>query len=549
MAWKDDDLLKYGAITAGSVSKWHEIQRNTLLDFYINYRNDFEAIKSDIDVMAGYSWQRMSYLGHSNRYVNTIGFQPMQIVDGVYQLNENPTSENLIGTAVNNNRTTRWSGPNQLISFFGRVNYIFDDTYLLTFTLRDDATSRFSKDNRWGLFPSLALGWKAINMPFMEGVRGWWNDLKLRLGWGVTGQQDIGSLFPYLATYTLSTDNGFQYPSYINPGQWIDPLYPNPYDVNIKWEETTTWNIGLDLAFLNNRFTLAADWYLRETKDLLANTPTPSLNTSNYLLRNIGSLRNTGIELTATGRPVVTKDFTWTTGLNIAHNKNKITKLTGNAETSQLPARDIPTGTGGSIQYHIVGEPAFSYLVYEQVYDNDGKPLEGQYVDQNGDGVIDDKDKIIYHSPEPKWTFSWNNSFNYKNWDFSIVLRANLGNYVYNAPRYDRTLISNANGAYQVCNLLRDEFYFTTTGAGDKLLPLSNHWVENASFIRCDNISVGYTFDNLLKNKLNLRLFGVVQNPFVITKYKGLDPEVFDGIDNNVYPRPVTFTLGLVANF
>lgn len=549
MAWKDDDLLKYGAIAAGSVSKWHEIQRNTLLDFYINYRNDFEAIKSDIDVMAGYSWQRMSYLGHSNRYVNTIGFQPMQIVDGVYQLNENPTSENLIGTAVNNNRTTRWSGPNQLISFFGRVNYIFDDTYLLTFTLRDDATSRFSKDNRWGLFPSLALGWKAINMPFMEGVRGWWNDLKLRLGWGVTGQQDIGSLFPYLATYTLSTDNGFQYPSYINPGQWIDPLYPNPYDVNIKWEETTTWNIGLDLAFLNNRFTLAADWYLRETKDLLANTPTPSLNTSNYLLRNIGSLRNTGIELTATGRPVVTKDFTWTTGLNIAHNKNKITKLTGNAETSQLPARDIPTGTGGSIQYHIVGEPAFSYLVYEQVYDNDGKPLEGQYVDQNGDGVIDDKDKIIYHSPEPKWTFSWNNSFNYKNWDFSIVLRANLGNYVYNAPRYDRTLISNANGAYQVCNLLRDEFYFTTTGAGDKLLPLSNHWVENASFIRCDNISVGYTFDNLLKNKLNLRLFGVVQNPFVITKYKGLDPEVFDGIDNNVYPRPVTFTLGLVANF
>ena len=549
MAWKDDDLLKYGAIAAGSVSKWHEIQRNTLLDFYINYRNDFEAIKSNIDVMAGYSWQRMSYLGHSNRYVNTIGFQPMQIVDGVYQLNENPTSENLIGTAVNNNRTTRWSGPNQLISFFGRVNYIFDDTYLLTFTLRDDATSRFSKDNRWGLFPSLALGWKAINMPFMEGVRGWWNDLKLRLGWGVTGQQDIGSLFPYLATYTLSTDNGFQYPSYINPGQWIDPLYPNPYDVNIKWEETTTWNIGLDLAFLNNRFTLAADWYLRETKDLLANTPTPSLNTSNYLLRNIGSLRNTGIELTATGRPVVTKDFTWTTGLNIAHNKNKITKLTGNAETSQLPARDIPTGTGGSIQYHIVGEPAFSYLVYEQVYDNDGKPLEGQYVDQNGDGVIDDKDKIIYHSPEPKWTFSWNNSFNYKNWDFSIVLRANLGNYVYNAPRYDRTLISNANGAYQVCNLLRDEFYFTTTGAGDKLLPLSNHWVENASFIRCDNISVGYTFDNLLKNKLNLRLFGVVQNPFVITKYKGLDPEVFDGIDNNVYPRPVTFTLGLVANF
>lgn len=538
MAWRGN--YKDGA---GTHYEKYELQRNTLLDFYVNYRKEFDAIKSNVDVMAGYSWQRFNYHGRSETLINTLGYN-VQFAGNTWSLEENPASADHIGHSYNNVPRDSWAGPTQLLSFFGRLNYTFDDTYLLTFTLRDDASSRFSKDNRWGLFPSVALGWKAINMPFMEDVRGWWNDLKLRLGWGVTGQQDIGSLFPYMAVYTMSPAP-FQYLNPTGNGQWINALYPNAYDANIKWEETTTWNVGLDFAFLNNRITVAADWYLRKTKDLLAYTPVAGFNTSNYMNRNIGSLKNTGFEITATARPVVTNDFTWTTGINVAYNENKITKLTGDAETSQIKARDTPSGTGGGLQFHMVGEPAYSYWVYEQVYDKAGNPVEGQYVDQNGDGKIDDNDRIIFHSPEPKWTLSWNNNFNYKGWDLGFVLRANLGNYVYNNPKFDRTRPVNNLYGYQLNNLLSNEYLFTSVAPS----AISSYYVENASFLRCDNITLGYTFDNLLNSNVRFRLYGAVQNPFVITKYKGLDPEVFDGIDNNCYPNPTTWTIGLVATF
>lgn len=538
MAWRGN--YKDGA---GTHYEKYELQRNTLLDFYVNYRKEFEEIKSNVDVMAGYSWQRFNYHGRSETLISTLGYRS-QFAGNSWTLDEDPATADHIGHSFNNVPRDSWAGPTQLLSFFGRLNYTFDDTYLLTFTLRDDASSRFSKDNRWGLFPSVALGWKAINMPFMEDVRGWWNDLKLRLGWGVTGQQDIGSLFPYMAVYTMSPAP-FQYLNPTGNGQWIDALYPNAYDANIKWEETNTWNIGLDFAFLNNRFTLAADWYLRKTKDLLAYTPVAGFNTSNYMNRNIGSLKNTGFEITATARPVVTNDFTWTTGINVAYNENKITKLTGDAETSQIKARDTPSGTGGGLQFHMVGEPAYSYWVYEQVYDKAGNPVEGQYVDQNGDGKIDDSDRIIFHSPEPKWTLSWNNNFNYKGWDLGFVLRANLGNYVYNNPKFDRTRPVNNLYGYQLNNLLSNEYLFTSVAPS----AISSYYVENASFLRCDNITLGYTFDNLLNSNVRFRLYGAVQNPFVITKYKGLDPEVFDGIDNNCYPNPTTWTIGLVATF
>ncbi len=549
MAWRNSNLTSMGAAGAGTHYKWYELQRNTLLDFYINYRNEFKEIKSNVDVMLGYSWQRFDYHGRNNTYVNTLGYETnagyIPYADGTYTLNYDNNSAQYIGQPVLSSPTYYWAGQLQLLSFFGRLNYTFDDTYLLTFTLRDDATSRFSKDTRWGLFPSVALGWKIINMPFMEGAQRVMNDLKLRLGWGITGQQDIGSLFPYLATYTVSSTQGYQYPS--QNGTWINPLYPNAYDADIKWEETTTWNVGVDLAFLNNRITAAIDWYLRDTDDLLARTPNYGVNTSNYLTRNIGSLRNTGIEVTIGAKPVVTKDFTWNTSLNVAWNKNKITALTGDTETSSIPASDrgIPSGTGGDLQWNLVGEPAFTYRVYQQVYDNDGNPIEGQYVDQNGDGVIDDNDLILFHSPDPTWTLSWNNTFNYKNWDLGFTLRANFGNWVYNNPKYERSRLDAVSG-YQLNNLLRDTYLFNTTSSQ---LKLSDYFVENAGFIRCDNITLGYTFPDLLNDNLRLRLFGAVQNPFVITKYKGLDPEVYNGIDNNVYPRPITFTLGVVATF
>ena len=546
MAWTNDGLAGTGAAGAEQLYKWHELQRNTLLDFYINYKKDFEAIKSNLDVMVGYSWQKFTYLGRSQNYVNSLGFVNAEgnpgftYADGKYVMNT--STHDAIGEVVNNAPMTRWGNPLQLVSFFGRLNYTFDETYLLTFTLRDDGSSRFSKDTRWSLFPSVALGWKINNVGDLRDVA-WLDETNLRLGWGQTGQQDIGSYFPYMPIYTNSYQPGFQY---IGPnGQWINPLYPEPYDNNIKWETTTTWNVGLDLGFFNNRLTASIDWYLRNTKDLLAYAPALGMNTSNFMTTNIGSLRNYGLEFNIGGKPVQTQDFVWSSNINIAWNRNKITALTGDAATDEISARDVPSGTGGALQWHLVGQPAFTYRVYQQVYDADGNPVPGQYVDQNADGKIDANDKINYHSPEPKVTLNWTNNFSYKNWDLSFALRANFGNYVYNGPRYARTNLGTLD-QYGLNNLIRNEFYFPTYS---EELVLSDYWVENASFLRCDNITLGYTWPDLIDGNMRLRLYGAVQNPFVITKYKGLDPEVFDGIDNNVYPRPVSFTIGLIATF
>lgn len=545
-AWRNTDLNANHALGAETMYKWHEIQRNTMLDFYANYKKDFEAIKSNIDVMVGYSWQRFSYLGRSNTYVNGPGFtgadgQPgFTYANGAYTMNWDTVNNS--GQAVNNARDSRWAAPTQLISFFGRLNYTFADTYLLTFTLRDDASSRFAKDSRWGLFPSVALGWKISNLSIFEDQKVL-NEWKLRLGWGQTGQQEIGSYFPYLPIYTISSNENFRYPGYFNPG-WITTLYPQPFDSKIKWETTTTWNVGFDLSFLNNRITANIDWYLRNTKDLLFNTLAQGVQTSDKLDTNIGTLRNYGIELNLGAKPVVTKDVTWSTGLNVAWNRNKITKLGSDGQPSV--ARGVPGGgIGGDLQWFMEGETAYTYRVYQQVYDNDGNPIEGQFVDQNADGKIDAQDLIKFHSPDPKVTLSWSNNVNFRNWDFGITLRANLGNWVYNAPRRTRTVLSTVD-QYGLNNLLADEFLFTQASAQHTL---SDYFVENASFLRCDNITVGYTFENLLNNNLRLRLFGACQNPFVITKYKGIDPEVFSGCDDNVYPRPVTFTLGLIATF
>ena len=551
-AWRNDGLLANQAAGAESLYKWHEIQQNTLLDFYVNYKKEFEAAKSNLDVMVGYSWQRFNYFGHSQSYVNSLGFvNPngglgMEYADGQYFMNV--SDHDAIGEVVNNAVEGRWAFPSQLLSFFGRLNYIFDDTYLLTFTLRDDASSRFAKENRWGLFPSVALAFKFNNMGSLRD-EAWLDDFKMRLGWGETGQQSIGDSFIYMPVYTASTSNNFRYPGYY-PGvgypdiTWATPLYPNAYNTNIKWETTTTWNAGIDFGVLNNRLTLNVDWYLRQTRDLLATLPIVGANTADKVTRNVGKLENMGVEVNIGAKPVVTENFKWTTGLNVAWNRNKITQLN---DGEAMVARGVPGGgIGGDLQWFMEGEAAYTYRVYQQVYDNDGNPIEGQYVDQNADGVIDQNDLINFHSPDPKVTLNWNNSFNWKNWDLGFVLRANLGNYVYNAPRRTRTNTSTID-AYGLNNLLADEFLFHNTPTSQ--LSLSDYWIENASFLRCDNITLGYTWPDLAKDRLRLRIYGAVQNPFVITKYKGVDPEVFSGLDSDVYPRPITFTLGLIATF
>lgn len=517
----------------GGTTATHEkqIRRNYLLDFYLNYNHEFESIESSIDVTGGYSWQKFWSSFRSQTYVNTVA----------------PGSpyESVLGTEAAYAPYPSYPSiePLQLVSFFGRANFNLLNRYLLTATIRYDGTSRFSKDNRWGTFPAFALGWKLLEESFMESARGWMSEFKLRAGYGVTGQQDIGSLFAYLPTYSQWTGNTTLYPNLIGTGgTGILPVEPSSYNADLKWEETHTWNVGLDFGFFNNRLSGNIEFYKRKTKDLLtfANYPAGS-NLSNKGFINIGDLENTGVEFTLTGRPVVTNDVTWTSSLNVAWNKNKITRLADGADTQ---TGGISAGTGGTIQKHDVGHPAYSFYVYEQVYAPNGDPVEGVFVDRNNDGQITEADKYLYHSKDPKVTLNWSNTINYKNWDFGITLRASLGNWVYNNTQASN-VFKGTNSSLPLSNLMADTFLFEQQTLQSIM---SDYFVQNASFLRCDNISLGYTWRELF-GQMRLRLYGAVQNPFVITKYKGLDPEIASGIDNGVYPRPVTFSVGIVASF
>lgn len=512
-------------VSDGYTTQTYEKQRiyNLLLEFYLNYNKEFTAIKSSLDVTAGYSWQKFYNKGSSWNPV----YAPGQDFDGYLYEPRVP-----------------YSLPYQLVSFFGRVQYGFMDKYLLTATVRRDGSSRFSSDNRWGTFPSVAVAWRLIEESFMEGTRSVLSDLKIRGTWGITGQQNLGGgfgdLFPYLPIYNAWTGTGQMG---IDPttGDFIALVTPSSYNKNLKWEETTTWNVGIDFGFLNNRINGSVDAYYRKTKDLLTYTTyAAGSNLGPDGPMNIGDLTNKGIEVNLITRPIVTKNFTWSSNLNVAYNKNEITHLAA--------GKDIPTGDIGNqvnVQIQREGCAANSFYVFEQVYGTDGNPIEGAYVDRNQDGKITDDDKYIFHSPDPKWTANWQNTFNIKNWDFGISLRANFGNWVYNQTQQSNCFAS-VTATAPISNILADSFIFENKNTQTMV---SDYFVQNASFIRCDNITAGYTFENLLNNALRLRLFAAVQNPFVITKYKGIDPEVFSGRDSGVYPKPITVTLGLVATF
>ncbi len=534
----------------------YQLKQNTLLDFYANYKKEFDAIESNLDVTAGYSWQHFKNRGWNNNGVYlTDGYQApsYDASTGLYTLSRNTPAEgqSLIGTVYENQAIIPWINELQLLSFFGRLNYSFKDTYLLTFTLRGDASSRFDKDTRWGLFPSVALAWKIDNMDFFKEAKDVMNEFKLRLGWGITGQQDMNDMyFPYLATYTQSTQPSY-YPVVDANGNitYQPTLYPGAYNKKLKWEETTTYNVGVDMGFLNNRITASLDWYLRNTKDLLAQVTVPiGSATSNEMWQNIGTMRNLGVEFALSARPIVTKDFTWTIDYNVAWNKNEITKLNNSDDPNAVVnVGGISGGTGNQVQAHKVGFPAYSFYLYEQVYDADGNPIEGEFVDQDGNGQIDDNDRVLRYQKDPKVTMSLSNTFNWRGWDLGFVLRANFGAKVYNNVLAQRNVLNRTWQNTNLTNLVVNDVYFTgETGAN---LYYSDYYLRNGNFLRCDNITLGYTWENLLHNNLRLRLYAAVQNPFVITKYNGLDPEVFGGIDDNVYPRPTTYSLGIVATF
>ena len=494
---------------------------NHLLDFYLQYAKDFNE-KHHFDIMAGYSWQHF-HRSTENAYNNLNG--------------DNPTSY-------------IFKTESYLISFFGRVNYSFMNRYLITATLRNDGTSRFSKDNRWGLFPSVALGWKIKEEGFMKDVDAV-SDLKLRLGYGITGQQDISQGdYPYMATYFAGQDGAY----YQFGDQFVPIARPDGYNPNLKWEETTTWNAGFDFGFLDNRITSSLDYYYRETKDLINVIDVPAgTNFKNRIVSNIGSLRNQGVEFSINAKAISTPDWKWDLGFNVAWNNNEITKLTAQDDASSIVLTGtVEGGTGTMIQAQGVNHPANSFYVYEQVYDQQGNPIEGLYVDRNGDGVINDEDRYFCHKPAADVTMGFTSKLVWKAWDFSFSLRSNLGNYVYNNVASSNAALSE--GSINNKGYLSNRPLSAFDTNFQNMNVLSDYYVQNASFLRCDNITLGYSFNKLF-GVLGGRIYGTVQNPFVITKYKGLDPEVANaadktfGIDKNVYPRPLVGILGVSLNF
>lgn len=533
----------------------YQFRSNTLLNFYLNYKKEVESIYSNFDVTAGYDWQRFYNDGHYTGANGNSGYRVSPGLNTPTYLGKNEAGQQTYGVTVNESTIPllgqnfqndgvsadgdyHWADRYQLLSFFGRLNYTFKDRYLLTVTVRGDATSRFAKDKRWGVFPAVALGWKINQEAWMQGAAGWLSDLKLRLGWGKTGQQEIGETINYMALYAIASPS-VSYPNGTNG--WHLPVYARGYNPDLTWETTTSYNAGLDFGFFNNRITGSIEYYKRKTTDLLAYVAVPAgSSTTNMLNRNIGSLKNYGVEFNIAAKPIVTNDFTWTLSYNVGWNHNEITELTTGA--SQLKTGGISGGNGNTVQIHAEGHPTNSFYLFQQVYDESGAPLESVYVDQNGDGQIDDSDKIINKSPDPKVTMTFGSQFRYKKWDLGFNIRASIGNYVYNNVLSTKA-VYNDLFTYGLNNVVENDYYF------EQPRYMSDYYLRNASFVRCDNITLGYTWDNLLNDKLRLRLFGAVQNPFVITKYKGVDPEVFGGIDNSVYPRATTYSLGLVATF
>lgn len=449
---------------------------------------------------------------------------------------------------------TAWGHHSTLVSYFARANYTLLNRYLLTVTFREDGSSRFAKNNRWSSFPSVALGWKIKEESFLRDVT-WLSDLKLRLGWGITGQQNLGDDydFPYMALYRLNAAGGF----YPFGDEYFETMRPNAYNPDLKWERTTTYNAGIDFSFLNGRIAGGVDYYYRKTDDLINTVKIAAgTNFNTQLISNIGSLKNSGIEFSINAKPVVTKDFVWDLGYNVTWNDNEITKLTG-ADNDQyyVETGGVSTGiSGATCQVQKVGYPMNSFFVYQQVYDQNGKPIENMYVDRNGNGIIDPDDRYIYKKPAADVLMGLTSKFTYKNWDLSFALRASLNNYVYNDVLASKSNVGKGgifnHGYYS--NRPIDAVNLGFEGIGDYFL--SDRFVENASFLRCDNITLGYSFNGLGKTTgytgVGGRVYATVQNPFVVTKYTGLDPEAgADGIDKNIYPHPVTFLVGLSLQF
>ena len=507
--------------TQGTQSRYLTDISNQVAEFYLNYNKTFAgAVRSNLDVTAGYGYY--DYKTTRNNY-------PTLRADG----------------SVLSTPNFPFDIPqNRLISYYGRAIYTLADKYILSGTLRTDGSSRFSPENRWGIFPSAGLTWRIKNEAFLADADGL-SSLNLRLSYGKTGQQDGIANYGYLSNYYLSS-NESQY-------QLGDAFYqtysPIAYDQDIRWESTATYNAGLDYGFVGNRINGTIDVYYKKTEDLLSVIPIPvGTNFSNLLLTNVGNMENTGVELNINAIPVQQENLTWDLNFNFTYNHNKVTNLTAVDDPNYFTEVGyIEGGTGQNVQVHTVGYSPFTYRLYKQVYHEDGTPLEGVYEDLDGNGMINDLDRNLYKSPLPSYILGFTTGLTYKKWNINTVLRANIGNYVYDNITSNMAVRNNViNPAGVVNNAPVDilNSNFQTNRA------MSDYYLHNGSFLRMDNLSLSYNVGRLLANGVgNLLISANVQNVFTITKYKGIDPEVQSGIDNRVYPRPRTFVLGLNLGF
>ena len=489
---------------------------NRLLTLYANYAKYFEDIKSNVDLTAGYDYQ--------------------------YWKSTTPLyyTKSAAGTNLSTVKASDYR--HVMLSYYGRINYSFDGKYLLTATVRRDASSRFSKDTRWGTFPSVALGWTLTEEPWLKNQKVLSN-LKLRASYGVTGQQEGIGNYNYLPVYTYSVTGA---EAFIN-GQYINTYRPEAYVSDLKWETTTSWNFGLDFGFLDGRIGGAIDFYTRKTKDLLASVPTAAgTNFSKTILTNVGNVDSKGIEVSLNATPIQTKDWEWNLSYNFTWQNMKVKNLSLTQGGSQTNVKVGPSIDAYQFQVLSEGYEPYMFYVYHQLYDSEtGKPIEGAYADLNGDGEINDGDLYRYHSPAPKYIMGLSTSLRYKQLTLGMSFRANIDNYVYNGMgmstgawetvSYNNSQLNNLNAS------------FLKTGFKTRQY-LSDYYVENASFLKLDNLSLSYNVGKINK-WASLTVSAMVQNVFTITGYSGTDPEVPNGMDNSFYPRPRTYSVSLGLQF
>ena len=506
----------------------NQTMTNTTLDSYLVYTKSLNGFLTKFDIQGGYSYQNFKNDGNKE----------------IYRYNETTGVREVLPN--DNNPNNRYYNVLNLQSFFGRANFDLTNKYLLTLSLRADGSSLFREDKRWGYFPAAALAWKLKEEEFIKNIN-FINDVKVRLGVGKTGQQDITGnvgFYPSTPLFTIGSNNS----QYLDNSNLYSALV---FNEDLTWEKTTTYNLGIDFDLFKNNFLSGSfDIYRRETTDLLARVPLPpGQGLSDTFIKNVGSTESKGFELSLNFKPVKTDNFNLEIATNVAYSYVEITDLKD--ATTLSAGGSLPTGTNVNIAQNAVGFQPYSFWVFQQLYDGNGAAIPGAFVDRNADGVITNDDRY-YKAVTPNWTFGFGINFNYKQWDFSSSFRGQLGGQVYNARKLtsgwvDRSIPTNSNS---LSNVL--DFY---NGAADIQFQnyngnatFSDYFLEDATFLRCENIVLGYRFNKFYKNS-SMRVYGAINNPFILTKYTGQDPENFGAIDNNFYPRPTSFTFGLNFDF